>query len=48
LELHAAPGHLLTLGLQFQQGLADIYAGSNPQSNRQYALTAGYFFDFNP
>lgn len=47
-ELHAAPGHLLTLGLQFQQGLADIYAGSNPQNNRQYALTAGYFFDFNP
>ena len=48
LELHAAPGHLLTLGLQFQQGLTDIYAGNNPQNNRQYALTAGYFFDFNP
>jgi len=48
LEFHAAPGHLLTLGLQFQQGLADIYAGNNPQNNRQYALTAGYFFDFNP
>ncbi|MDA0309219.1 MAG: porin family protein [Bacteroidetes bacterium] len=48
LEWHAAPGHLLTLGLQFQQGLADIYAGTSPQNNRQYALTAGYFFDFNP
>jgi hypothetical protein len=48
LEFHAAPGHILTLGLQFQQGLADIYAGGNPQNNRQYALTAGYFFDFNP
>lgn len=48
IEFHAAPGHILTLGIQFQQGLADIYAGGNSQNNRQYALTAGYFFDFNP